>query len=227
MPCFLVPIHEFNQCHEPSGSPAGGEFCSTGAGSSPQAQYFGPGEAIDLAAAASSGDRSSGRRLSRRFLFNPNTGEFVIGVATGTPGRDQSHAEAFNAATQHNKRLDYDDFTVHGHLLADTPASAASGLSAFGTGGRVDPFAYGPLAVQVDRIASLTSDQRERGVEKLDAFYKFLSWATRHGAGKTTPLWDYSFSGLTAAQKQAGGPLGKMYPDLFPKAKRRKLPKAA
>jgi len=33
MPCFLVPLHESNDCHNPGGSPAGGEFCSD-AGSS-------------------------------------------------------------------------------------------------------------------------------------------------------------------------------------------------
>jgi hypothetical protein len=30
MPIFLVPISESNDCHTPAGSPAGGEFCSTG-----------------------------------------------------------------------------------------------------------------------------------------------------------------------------------------------------
>lgn len=28
MPCFLVPLHEFNPCHNPEGT-AGGQFCST------------------------------------------------------------------------------------------------------------------------------------------------------------------------------------------------------
>jgi hypothetical protein len=28
MPCFLVPLHESNDCHAPAGSPAGGQFCS-------------------------------------------------------------------------------------------------------------------------------------------------------------------------------------------------------
>jgi GNAT superfamily N-acetyltransferase len=32
MPCFTIPLHESNDCHEPAGSPAGGQFCSkTGA----------------------------------------------------------------------------------------------------------------------------------------------------------------------------------------------------
>jgi hypothetical protein len=30
MPAFLVPLHESNDCHAPAGSPAGGQFCSTG-----------------------------------------------------------------------------------------------------------------------------------------------------------------------------------------------------
>ena len=223
MPCFLVPIHEFNKCHNPEGE-GGGRFCST-AGASPQAQFFAPGEAVDLVAAAGSGD-SSARKFTRRFLFNPKTGAFVIGKAVGTVGRDMSHADAFDAATrQHNtgpdyldspnpNRLDYDDFTVHGHLLADTPASPLAGTH----------FASGPLALQIDRIASLTRDARDREVEKLDAFHTFLQWTTRHGAGPTTPLYDMSFSGQTPAQKQAGGKLGKMYPDLFPKAKRVRTP---
>jgi len=29
MPTFLVPLHEFNPCHTPAGTPAGGTFCST------------------------------------------------------------------------------------------------------------------------------------------------------------------------------------------------------
>jgi len=33
VPAFLVPLHEFNQCHNPSGS-AGGQFCSTPTGAS-------------------------------------------------------------------------------------------------------------------------------------------------------------------------------------------------
>jgi len=28
MPAFLTPLHEFNQCHSPAGSSAGGQFCS-------------------------------------------------------------------------------------------------------------------------------------------------------------------------------------------------------
>jgi hypothetical protein len=32
MPNFLTPLHEFNPCHNPAGSPAGGEFCATGTG---------------------------------------------------------------------------------------------------------------------------------------------------------------------------------------------------
>jgi DNA topoisomerase-1 len=31
MPAFLVPLHEFNQCHLPGGNPEGGQFCGTGA----------------------------------------------------------------------------------------------------------------------------------------------------------------------------------------------------
>lgn len=27
MPCFLVPLHEYNDCHEPGGQPTGGRFC--------------------------------------------------------------------------------------------------------------------------------------------------------------------------------------------------------
>ena len=30
MPSFLVPLHESNDCHEPAGSPEGGQFCSGG-----------------------------------------------------------------------------------------------------------------------------------------------------------------------------------------------------
>jgi hypothetical protein len=30
MPVFLVPLHEFNKCHAPAGSPQGGQFCATG-----------------------------------------------------------------------------------------------------------------------------------------------------------------------------------------------------
>jgi len=29
MPCFLVPLHESNDCHNPGGSPEGGRFCSS------------------------------------------------------------------------------------------------------------------------------------------------------------------------------------------------------
>jgi hypothetical protein len=28
VPCFLVPLHEYNDCHAPAGSPAGGQFCA-------------------------------------------------------------------------------------------------------------------------------------------------------------------------------------------------------
>jgi hypothetical protein len=28
MPCFLVPLHEANDCHTPAGSPEGGQFCA-------------------------------------------------------------------------------------------------------------------------------------------------------------------------------------------------------
>jgi DNA topoisomerase-1 len=30
MPCFLVPLHESNDCHLPGGNPEGGQFCGTG-----------------------------------------------------------------------------------------------------------------------------------------------------------------------------------------------------
>ena len=34
MPCFLIPLHEYNKCHDPGGTPEGGQFCSTpGSGS--------------------------------------------------------------------------------------------------------------------------------------------------------------------------------------------------
>jgi len=36
MPAFLVPLHEFNPCHNPEG-PGGGQFCSTAGGRSPSA----------------------------------------------------------------------------------------------------------------------------------------------------------------------------------------------
>lgn len=32
MPEFLTPLHEFNKCHAPAGSPAGGQFCATPGG---------------------------------------------------------------------------------------------------------------------------------------------------------------------------------------------------
>jgi hypothetical protein len=32
MPVLLVPIHESNDCHNPAGSPVGGQFCSTEGG---------------------------------------------------------------------------------------------------------------------------------------------------------------------------------------------------
>jgi len=51
VPCFLVPLHEYNQCHTPAGSPAGGEFCrADGGGGSGQDKpasgriYKSPGE---------------------------------------------------------------------------------------------------------------------------------------------------------------------------------------
>ena len=36
MPVLTQPLHEFNHCHEPSGSAAGGQFCSTPAPSPAQ-----------------------------------------------------------------------------------------------------------------------------------------------------------------------------------------------
>jgi hypothetical protein len=32
MPVFTIPIHESNDCHAPAGTPAGGQFCTTGPG---------------------------------------------------------------------------------------------------------------------------------------------------------------------------------------------------
>jgi hypothetical protein len=110
MPCFLIPIHESNDCHNPGGNPDGGRFCSgPGAGGTHAGSHLvRPGETYDLRAVL------TGTRL---FLFNPSTGQLAVGDA----GReDRTHAEVLaNAATAQPAgapRADYDRFRIHGYF---------------------------------------------------------------------------------------------------------------
>jgi len=59
MPDFLTPLYESNDCHNPAGTPAGGEFCSKGGGTS--ADYHdAAATANDLAAQAHRRAQSTG-----------------------------------------------------------------------------------------------------------------------------------------------------------------------
>jgi hypothetical protein len=206
MPCFLVPIHEFNTCHNPEGE-GGGQFCST-AGEQAHIVPYG----VMLPALAQMGHENS-RVFTRRFLFNPDTEKTLVGVASGREGRDQSHAEAHDLAVAEtvpvNRRaLDYDHWSVHGHFLADNPARQAP------PGYKGSMFEKGPLAIQIDRLAS------NEPAEQFDALHRFLVWAVSRGATRETKLWSRA-QNLTFN----GQPLGKAYPDLFPKAKRVRAPR--
>jgi hypothetical protein len=48
MPCFLVPIHESNDCHTPAGSPEGGQFCATRGSHPPLMAYPRPEGSEDI-----------------------------------------------------------------------------------------------------------------------------------------------------------------------------------
>jgi hypothetical protein len=43
MRLFTIPVYESNACHTPAGSPAGGQFCSTGGGEPYEVNHYGRG----------------------------------------------------------------------------------------------------------------------------------------------------------------------------------------
>jgi hypothetical protein len=202
MPIFLVPLHESNDCHNPGGSPAGGEFCSDLTG----AQRVRPGRPFDLVAAAAA--RASGETATRRFLFNPDSRETILGVAYGMAGRDQNHAEAHAKADPPQPgeaptaaALRYDRYRVHGHIQMKP-----------GT----------PLALVIDRVVAEDTTtggfrKEAREVEVSDLLYRMAARFVTMGATKTTPILSRDLGGSYA---KTWTTLGKAFPDLF-KTRRR------
>lgn len=215
-------LRERNDCHEPGGSSKGGEFCSKDKAPSKTAQLVRPGQAFDIAAAARQGvapkDRfTRHRQVSRRFLFNPTSGELVVGSAMGY-GDEGSHAEALdiadgvkagvNADSSRTRR--HDRFSVHGFL--ESPVE-------------------GPLAGRVRIVLdNVMPDYRLSREEKQaaahDAAYAFFSRISRMGADADTlvevgrsNLWGL---GDVPGTSEPWKTLGRAYPDLFPTKDRTK-----
>jgi hypothetical protein len=99
MPAFTIPIHEFNKCHNPGGSPAGGEFCS-GEGRAGPGERAREIEARILKEATTHAERKHARELAEA------EAEIEAGLKAGgdtktryfkngqwTPERQQKHAE--------------------------------------------------------------------------------------------------------------------------------------
>lgn len=209
MPYFTIPIHEYNQCHTPSG-PDGGQFCSTGGAARPldiyDAQIIRPGQRFDIVAAAAAGDQNA-RRTTRRFLFDPKTRNVIIGVAYGVVGRDQSHAEAHALVDPRQpgeseiaQAMRYDTYRVHGHIQRDTRKSSE------------------PMAIVIDRVIAteLTpSGFRKEApeVEALDALYGMASRFAAMGAPRNTGLLARELGGTWTT-------LGKAFPELFKNRRR-------
>ncbi len=238
---ILCSIYESNDCHTPAGSPAGGQFCGTSGSKGAeelafarrkaqlegrstktgpqQAQHFPGGTPVDLPGLAQV-NLGLYPRVQRRFLFNPKTKEFIVGVATGVEGRDLSHAEAFDKALggqvgnwQRQAHL-YDAYTVHGHIGA--------GPNLHGD--------QSPLTIQVDRLTTQAPslrdmylgddrDAKRRAFEtaKTDDLFKFFSWTTSRGAKADTEIWVYD-----PVYRQGGVPFKKAAPELFRKRKAKK-----
>jgi hypothetical protein len=217
MPIFTVPIHESNDCHVPAGTGTGGQFCSKKSLTS--AQIVRPGQLFDIEAATHAGVRT-GRRLTRRFLFNPLSREFVLGVATGTVGRDQSHAEALAAAEEAEGEMyaggdpaqvhqfllaqgkRYDRYTVHGHVQADLTDGVA-----------------GKMAIVIDRVIATKQtpggyNQEADEVEASDRLAALVRRLANMGATKDTRILSRDLASNWTT-------LGKDFP------KQRKLKRAA
>jgi hypothetical protein len=207
MPTFLIPLHEFNACHTPSG-PGGGQFCSKSGWDLHEAHVIRPGQPFDLEAAAHAGDQTGGAdRMTRRFLFNPKTREFALGVAKGVVGRDQNHAEALvkaegtpraqNTAEVVAQARRYDAFQVHGHIQNYSRPG-------------------GPLklAIVADRVIPPTDmgapgyDAAAREAEAIDLLFKLAARLTSLGATKSTPI-------LARELGRDWTTLGKVFPELF------------
>ena len=119
MPAFLCPIHESNDCHEPAGSPVGGQFCS-GEGHAAQALLAPYGEyAADLKAVQ--------RQLLERMAADGN--EHMAVLQPGRPlffhtSGESTYVEVphddFIAELQANPPI----FTAHTHPTGSAPSEA-------------------------------------------------------------------------------------------------------
>lgn len=195
------PGHPFrgNQYTDAPGDGGGGGGPS---GSLTKARQI-PSESVDLVKLAQQGD-TTGNQFTRRILFNPRTDEFIVGGAYGTEGREFSHAEAHAFAVKDTippgpgRSAHYDQFAVHGHILADTPDSGLQGTRN----------SRGPMAIQIDRIVGGDKFEQE------EVAHQFLRWAVEHGATKDTKLWS-----LVPGFVHMGKPLKLVAPDLFRKRK--------
>jgi len=82
LPDFTHPIHEANDCHEPAGSPAGGEFCSK--------HGVKQGDYLQVHA-------DNGKKY--RIRFKGETPEFIRGTEVDREGEDISRPGVFDERT--------------------------------------------------------------------------------------------------------------------------------
>jgi hypothetical protein len=128
MPTFLTPLHESNDCHEPAGSPAGGQFCSGEGGTPPLKRYEGvitprgrghvvgfkrsrPGGAWDRVTVHHYEPGSDRLQTFRVDEVRPEAPEKAIPCEPGAKGQCFANANRWN--TQHGEE---GDTVVHGKV---------------------------------------------------------------------------------------------------------------
>jgi hypothetical protein len=108
-PTAFLRLREFNQCHAPAGTPAGGTFCSTAG----DAQLISAGQKTDIHGIAAAGGSEHPHRL---ILFDPTSRDLIVGGAG--PEVEKTHAEAGAKVFEQNGQWRYDKYPVHGYLIA-------------------------------------------------------------------------------------------------------------
>jgi hypothetical protein len=169
MPCFLVPIHEFNQCHEPVGTAVGGRFCSTRGATS---HLVRPGESYDLPATLTN---------SRLFLFNPATGELAIGDADQ---KDKSHAEVLATAQGRVNPVDYDRFRIHGYFTVRGDQPSVDVLRIVASPDTADQDAHAARVDQIDALDEMIPRLAAHGLGPTTPI-QVAGWAGRGLRGTT------------------------------------------
>lgn len=196
---------EDNDCHNPAGSSAGGQFCSKEGPAAPTqrkgAQVISPGQSLDLIDLVRGGEDVDGL-ADRRFLFDPQAGTLVIGVAQWAKSKEFSHAHTLQNAGLPNDQ--YDRFTIHGHFQRESGPNRP------------------PLGVLISRVLSTekTSGGYRQEASDVEASDQFVKLGARLSALGVPASATFHQSGAWQVPT-----MDKVFPEFYPK--RRKLRKAA